>query len=143
MTDRGWRAIDGARASGLSSSVIGRWIAGQVEPSADNVRKFADALGIPILEALIAWGYITPQEAGQPPPAAVDLAEVPTQDLLDELKKRTQPPGCDPDESPRDTPRKPPWPIHAHQVLGTVQPVDRADVDDSPDQPQRRTRKAP
>lgn len=59
-----------------------------MDPGLDNLRKFAEAIDVPILQAFIAAGYLTPEEAGQTPTAEPDAATVPTLDLIEEIRTR-------------------------------------------------------
>lgn len=80
--------IEIARAAQASPSTITRWSQGQgVDPLA--AARFARAFGRPVLEAFIAAGYLTGDEAGvrpdvQPPGAGA----LTTDQLLDELRAR-------------------------------------------------------
>jgi transcriptional regulator with XRE-family HTH domain len=106
LDQRGWNYARAATESGLPPSAISQWVnRPHQEPSLANIRKLADALGIPILTALVAAGYITSEEAGQPPAPPVDAAELSTLQLLEEIKARVtdhldeldpQPPGRNP-----------------------------------------------
>lgn len=54
-----------------------------------NVRKTAELFEVPILEAMVAAGYLTPEEAQTPPaPPLASLSEVGTVALVDELRER-------------------------------------------------------
>lgn len=89
LDQRGWNYARAAAESGLPPSAISQWVnRPQQEPSLANVRKLADALGIPILTALVAAGYITAEEAGQPPAPEVDPAKLTTMELLEEIRSR-------------------------------------------------------
>jgi transcriptional regulator with XRE-family HTH domain len=145
MERHGWSTqADVIRGSNLTRSAISQWLDTRRNPTptVENCRRAAEVFGVPTLAALVAAGHLTPEEAGQPPALPVDLAEVPTLDLLDELKKRAQ--RCEP-ESARVTPRKPLDTDHAHQTPGTRTVVDQiqADTQDSTEQPTRRTRRLP
>lgn len=88
LSQKGWRPADASRASGVSASIISRWLDGQMDPGVENLRKFAEAVDVPILEAFVAAGYLTAEEAGQPPAPAADPADLNTMDLLEEIRTR-------------------------------------------------------
>lgn len=67
-------------------SAISRWKSG-AQPSSKLVVKFARAHRRNVLEALVIAGYITGEEAGQPPPPLVEYS---TDELMDEVFKRRQ-----------------------------------------------------
>ena len=88
---------DIAAATGIDQTGISRWLRGLGMPRAESVVAFARALGRPLLEALVAGGYI---EAGDvdgvievvPPPSELsdeqlfaDMARI-----TDELRRRVQ-----------------------------------------------------
>ena len=89
LAQRDWNYARAATEADLPPSAISQWInRPHQQPSVANVRKLADSLGINILEALIAAGYISAEEAGQPPIPETSPAEVPTLELLEEIKSR-------------------------------------------------------
>lgn len=150
LARRNWSNAEAAKASGLPPSAISQWITSQHQkPSMANLRKLAEALDVPILTALVAAGYITAAEAGEPPtvPGAADLT---TQELLDEVKKRMRHNHNDdsPVDTQCDTPQSPPWPLRHHQAPGTGKFVDEPtqahadDVENSDARAKRRTRRA-
>ena len=88
LTDRfAERGIDSpsriARAMGVSTSTITR---PPKVPSLETIRAAADALHVPVRDVLVAAGYMTEDEAL--PPAVAALRELPSDYLLDELRRR-------------------------------------------------------
>lgn len=88
LTRKGWRPADAARAFGVDDSMVSKWRRGLAEPDPKSLRRIAESLDLPILTVLIAAGYLTPEEAGQVPPVEVDPSEVPTMDLIEEIRTR-------------------------------------------------------
>ena len=84
---RGWTVRDLAREAGLSSAVIYRWRSAETEPGIPNARLAASALGVPLLEFLVAAGAITSDEAGAPVSGPLP-GELSSEDLIDELRRR-------------------------------------------------------
>lgn len=74
-----------AERAGLSQSTINRWQSG--EPKPGNVRSFALAYERPVLEAFIAAGFLTQQEANLITPP-VDLTRLGDDQLIDEVRRR-------------------------------------------------------
>lgn len=78
-----------ADLTGAAQTNIGRWLRGETPaPKAESVVAFARALGHEPLEALIAAGYLTPEEAGATVKVSPSLAGITTRQLLDELDRR-------------------------------------------------------
>lgn len=74
-----------ARRVGLTPSSVSRW---QIStPKPETAAAFARAYGRPLLEALIAAGVLTAEEAGVTEIAA-DLTSVTIDDLLAEIRRR-------------------------------------------------------
>lgn len=88
LAKRHWTAKDAADAVGVVATTIGRWKKGGTSVHPENLRRLAEVLGVPPLEAYVAVGWLTPEEAGTPPVPAPLLAEVETDALLDELRDR-------------------------------------------------------
>lgn len=60
----GDRQIDVAQKTGIKQSTISRWLgAVPPQPSAPHVVAFARAYGVPPVQALVAAGVISPDEA--------------------------------------------------------------------------------
>jgi len=81
-----------AAKTGLAQTNIGRWLRGAPGvPKADGVVAFARAFGQSPVEALMAAGYITPQEAGvkaKLPKTRTPLRDYTELELVDELRRR-------------------------------------------------------
>jgi transcriptional regulator with XRE-family HTH domain len=84
-----------AAKTGISQTNIGRWLRGAPGiPKADNVVQFARAFDQPPVEALMAAGYITPDEAGvkaKLPKTRTPLRDYTDVELVDELRRRVTP----------------------------------------------------
>lgn len=76
-----------AHRSGVASSSVGRWIRGEPGlPKAETVITFARAFGQPPMEAMVAAGYFTREEAGSS--ARTPLTEYTYTELIGELQRR-------------------------------------------------------
>lgn len=75
-----------AELIGVTPSSVARWKDSRPDPA--RARDFAIAFDRPVLEAFIEAGFLTAEEAGQLPAAEPDLAELPDDALLDELRRR-------------------------------------------------------
>jgi hypothetical protein len=94
LDERRWRPADLIRAAAakgerLESSQVTRWLRTGQAPSFDSVRAVCAALGVPVVEGLVAAGRISPAEVG----ASVTVQSRPIEDvghraLLDELARR-------------------------------------------------------
>jgi transcriptional regulator with XRE-family HTH domain len=84
---RGVDRKDIAAAAGIDASAISRWIAGANRPDAVKVVSFARAFQKPPLEALVAAGYLEPEEVNAKV-ALVDVRSMPTEELMAELARR-------------------------------------------------------
>jgi len=82
--------LDIAAKTGLAQTNIGRWLRGDmVVPKAESVVTFARAYGQSPIEALVAAGYITAEEAGvRPPKAKTPLKDFSERELLEEVLRR-------------------------------------------------------
>ena len=72
-----------ARAMGVSTSTLTR---PPKVPGLETIRAASDALGIPMRDVLVAAGYMSEDEAM--PPAVAALRELPSDYILDELRRR-------------------------------------------------------
>jgi len=72
--------------TGLDPSVISRWRKGPGRP--DNVAAFARGYGRPVLEAFVAAGFLTAEEAAQLPTAPPSPEHLTDDALLAELGDR-------------------------------------------------------
>ncbi|WP_328358363.1 helix-turn-helix domain-containing protein [Mycobacterium sp. NBC_00419] len=87
---QGTTQVQLALVTGVAQTAIGRWLRGETAaPRAESVVAFARAIGKPPVEALVAAGYLTPSEAAQRIEVNQALSEYSTNDLLDELRRRT------------------------------------------------------
>jgi transcriptional regulator with XRE-family HTH domain len=77
-----------AAVVGVSTSIVSRWLSGEIRPSAENVVAFARAFGLRPVEALMAADYLAPGEVE----GAFEVMFSPTalsdRDLLAELAQR-------------------------------------------------------
>jgi transcriptional regulator with XRE-family HTH domain len=88
---KNWTQAEAARVSGVPRAAFSQWMqqGNTQQPSIPNVRLVAQAFDVPILRALVIAGHLTEEEIGQPPaPAEADPAEVPTMDLIEEIRTR-------------------------------------------------------
>lgn len=83
-----------ASAIGVTPSSVGRWGKGS-NPDPAQAAAFARAYGRPVLEAFIAAGFLTPDEAGERPAAATNLAVLDDEALLGEVARRMRRGGTD------------------------------------------------
>ena len=79
-----------AAKTGLAQTNIGRWMRGEhVVPKAESVVAFARAFDEPPVEALVAAGYITAEEAGaRARRQKTPLKEFSEVELLEEMLRR-------------------------------------------------------
>jgi transcriptional regulator with XRE-family HTH domain len=84
MGDTAWaryvrRTSDGATGSeieqrtGIAQSTVSRWFTGGRMPMPAHAAKFAQSYGGNVLEAFVAAGFLTEEEAGVPPPPEIDF----------------------------------------------------------------------
>ena len=52
-----------ARRTGISAGVISKWLADTHKPDLENLRKLSTGIRRPLLEVLVAAGFLTSQEA--------------------------------------------------------------------------------
>lgn len=76
---------DISRAVNTSQSIVGRWRLHGAVPEMKTLRRVAEGLNVPIQEALIAAGYVKPEEVGV---FQTSVEDIPTRDLLLELARR-------------------------------------------------------
>lgn len=87
---QGTTQIQLALVTGVAQTAIGRWLRGETAaPRAESVVAFARAIGKPPVEALVAAGYLMPYEVEQRIEVTQPLSDYGTDDLLDELRRRT------------------------------------------------------
>lgn len=77
-----------AALAGIDQTGVSRWLSGQSVPRVESIIRFARSLGRSPIEALVAAGYITPTEAGMSPDLRISLRELPTDELLAEIRRR-------------------------------------------------------
>jgi hypothetical protein len=74
---------------GVAGSTISRWRKTGSKPGQPaEVAAFALAYQRNVLEAFVAAGFLTPEEAGTPPGPAMDLSLIPSAALARELTRR-------------------------------------------------------
>lgn len=78
-----------ARRIGISQPSVSRWFRGSL-PDPATAAAFARAYGRPVLEAFVAAGFLTAQEAGERPAAAPPLADLTNKELLVEIERRME-----------------------------------------------------
>lgn len=69
----------------VSRSTVSRWLDGQALPSPEYFQPIADAVGVPVLDMLVATGIIAP---GGPKPAPTDrriITQKDMEEIADEL----------------------------------------------------------
>ncbi|HPY25393.1 MAG TPA: helix-turn-helix transcriptional regulator [Mycobacterium sp.] len=87
---QGTTQVQLALVTGVAQTAIGRWLRGETAaPRAESVVAFARAIGKPPVEALVAAGYLTSQEAAQRIEVTRAINDYSTDDLLEELRRRT------------------------------------------------------
>lgn len=79
--------VEVAAAVGISPPSVSRWKTGS-NPDPKQAAAFARAYGRPVLEAFVAAGFLTSEEARQRPSAAPSLAQLSDDDLLAEVASR-------------------------------------------------------
>ncbi len=72
---------------GISAPSVGRWSKGML-PDVSTAAAFARAYNRPVLEAFIAAGFLTPEEASERPSATPSLATLTEVDMLEEVLQR-------------------------------------------------------
>lgn len=77
MRSAGLTQAELARRSGLAESMVSRWLRGLNQPDVPNLRRVRPVLGVPMLELIVAAGYLTLEEAelqdAPEPPAPVRI----------------------------------------------------------------------
>lgn len=84
MRSAGLTQAELARRSGLAESMVSRWLRGLNQPDVPNLRRVRPVLGVPMLELMVAAGYLTLEEAelqDAPEPPAPLLVGLPTDGL--------------------------------------------------------------
>ena len=75
-----------AKRAGVGQSMVSRWQTSTPRP--ENVAAFARAYDRPVLEAFVAAGFLTPEEAGERPSAPPSLASLTDDELIEEVGRR-------------------------------------------------------
>jgi len=73
---------------GVAGSTISRWRSGSRPGKPAEVAAFAVTYGRNVLEAFVAAGFLTPEQAGMPPTPAINLTEIPGPELAKEVSRR-------------------------------------------------------
>jgi len=77
---------------GVDGSTVHRWRKKGARPGKPvEVAALAVAYGGNVLEAFVAAGYLTPEQAGVPPKAAPDWSVVSNEELLEQVAVRLDP----------------------------------------------------
>jgi hypothetical protein len=79
------------RRIGLNGSTINRWRNGSRPGNPAEVAALATAYGGNVLEAFVAAGYLTAEQAGVPPRAMPDWSSVTNKELLEQVAARLDP----------------------------------------------------
>ena len=107
--------------TGIDGPNFSRWKAGHV-PKVDLVAKFARAYRRPVLEAFIAAGFLTEDEAKVRPAAAPDYSQLSNDKLLELVRSRMQDEGGGEGDAGSTPQTSPPAPDPADQS-GQVDPA--------------------
>lgn len=75
-----------ARGTGVSQSNVTRFLQGGQIPGRDTIRALAEFFDVPVLEVLVAAGYLTRAESKLRHSDSLYLVD--SRDLLDELRSR-------------------------------------------------------
>ncbi len=77
MRSAGLTQAELARRSGLAESMVSRWLRGLNQPDVPNLRRVRPVLRVPMLELIVAAGYLSLEEAelqdAPEPPAPVRI----------------------------------------------------------------------
>jgi transcriptional regulator with XRE-family HTH domain len=80
--------VEIAATAGIDQTGVSRWLSGRSVPRIESVIRFARNLDRSPIEALVAAGYLTAEEAGVDPELEVSVRDLATDDLLAELRRR-------------------------------------------------------
>ena len=89
IAPRETRAAIAARI-GITPPSVGRWYSQGSLPDPATAATFARVYGRPVLEAFVAAGFLTPEEARETPSAPPTLASLNDDELLAEVRRRMQ-----------------------------------------------------
>lgn len=84
---RGENQVTVAARTGINQSTVGRWLRGSRPGDCTQVAGFARTYGGNVLEAFVAAGYITADEAGVPPSPTLEAVVDADPDLTDADKE--------------------------------------------------------
>lgn len=76
-----------AAAAGVDGSTVSRWKNG-FAPKPENVAAFARAYNRPVLEAFVAAGFLTAEEAKMRPAGKPQVSDLDSRELLAEVERR-------------------------------------------------------
>lgn len=79
---------DIALAAGVEQGTVSRWMKQGIPPRPENVVTFAKAYKRPVLEAFVAAGFISADDAKVRPTASPSLDSLSSEDLIQELSRR-------------------------------------------------------
>lgn len=79
-----------ADKTGIDQGKLSRWKRGQEQQTAPFVVQFARGMGRPPIEALVAAGFLTPDEAALDPTSTAPTAPLTTDTLLTLLEQRVE-----------------------------------------------------
>jgi len=96
-TARGDTQAKVADRIGVTSPSVGRWAKGSL-PDPSTAADFARAYGRPVLEAFVAAGFLTAEEAKQRPSQRHSIATYNDDELLAEVRRRME--RGEPDDAP-------------------------------------------
>jgi transcriptional regulator with XRE-family HTH domain len=77
-----------AQATGVTAPQVSRWKSSKNRPSADSMARFARHYGRPPVEALVAAGYLTADEAGDAIEIERGLDTRSDDELIEEVRRR-------------------------------------------------------
>lgn len=86
------RQRDITDVTGIDATEVTRWKNEGKTPSPQKAAAFARGYGVPVLEAFLAAGFLTADEAGQPPAAEPDWSSLGNDDLLALVRDRMREP---------------------------------------------------
>lgn len=64
MEAKGWDQSTLSRQAHLNAATVSRWFTDDAQPSVKNIRQAAEALGAPVIEAMLAAEVVTEEEIG-------------------------------------------------------------------------------
>lgn len=81
-----------ATVVGVSEATVGRWLRGQVRPSADQVISLCRIQGVSALSGLLAAGYLLASDIENAPlfPRILDISEYSDLEIAKELVRRIE-----------------------------------------------------